>query len=187
MRHDGVSRARREEATVTVLEAESAVDKFDAPLYTLAEASRFLGLSESTFRNWSRGYHSVIQGREVTGKPVITAVGKLGQRGPAIPFLGLAEGYALAAIRRTGVPLQRIRPALERLNTEMGVEHALASEKLVTDGAEVLFDYAAKAGGTKRRRCASSSSCATDSESSPKWPRATCTASCSAPTGSPPR
>jgi hypothetical protein len=95
---------------VTVLEAESAVDKFDAPLYTQAEASRFLGLSESTFRNWSRGCHSVIRGREVIGKPVITAVGKLGQRGPAIPFIGLAEGYALAAMRRTGVPLQRIRP-----------------------------------------------------------------------------
>jgi hypothetical protein len=36
---------------VTVLEAEAAVDKFDAPLYTQAEASRSLGLSESTFRN----------------------------------------------------------------------------------------------------------------------------------------
>jgi hypothetical protein len=64
---------------VTVLEDESTVDKFDAPLYTQAEASRFLGLCESTFRNWSRGYHSVIQGREVTGQPLITAVGKLGQ------------------------------------------------------------------------------------------------------------
>lgn len=96
---------------MTVLEVESAVDKFDAPLYTQAEASRYLGLSESTFRNWSRGYYAVIQGREVSGRPVITAVGKAGQRGPAIPFIGLAEGYALAAIRKAGVPLQRIRPS----------------------------------------------------------------------------
>jgi len=132
---------------VSVLEAESAVDKFGAPLYTQAEASRFLGLAESTFRNWSRGYRSVVGGREVSGKPVLTAIGKPGQRGPAIPFIGLAEGYALAALRRTGVPLQRIRPALERLDAEMGVEHALASAKLFTDGAEVLFDYADRAGG----------------------------------------
>lgn len=132
---------------MTVLEAESAVDKFGAPLYTQAEASRFLGLSESTFRNWSRGYRSVIRGREVAGRPVVTAFGKPGQRGPAIPFIGLAEGYALAAIRRAGVPLQRVRPALERLNTEMGVGHALASEKLYTDGAEVLFDYAGRTRG----------------------------------------
>ncbi len=53
---------------MTVLEAGSAVDKFDAPLRTQAEASRFLGLSQSTFRNWSRGYHSVIEGREVAGR-----------------------------------------------------------------------------------------------------------------------
>lgn len=132
---------------MTVLEVESAVDKFDTPLYTQAEASRYLGLSESTVRNWSRGYHAVIKGREVNGLPVITAVGKGGQRGPAIPFIGLAEGYALAAIRKAGVPLQRIRPSLERLNQEMGVQHALASEKLFADGAEVLFDYADKAGG----------------------------------------
>jgi len=132
---------------VTVLETEAAVDKFDVPLYTQAEASRFLGLSESTFRNWARGYHSVVRGREVTGAPILTTLSKHGPRGPNIPFVGLAEGYALAAIRRSGVPLQRIRPALEQLDTEFGIKHALASEKLFTDGAEVLFDYAEKTGG----------------------------------------
>jgi hypothetical protein len=131
---------------VAVLEAEAAVDKFDAPLYTQAEAARFLGQSPSTFRNWARGYHSVTRGRDVRGAPVLTALGKPRLRGPNIPFIGLAEGYALSAIRATGVPLQRIRPALERLDQEMGLKHALASQKLFTDGAEVLFDYAAKAG-----------------------------------------
>lgn len=132
---------------MTVLDAEAAVDKFGAPLYTLAEASRFLGLSESTFRNWARGYRSTVRGREVTGAPVLTAIGEPGHRGPNIPFVGLAEGYALAAIRNSGVPLQRIRPALAQLNVEFGLEHALASMKLYTDGAEVLFDYAEKTGG----------------------------------------
>lgn len=37
---------------MTLLQAEAAVDKFDAPLYTQAEAARFLGQSVSTFRNW---------------------------------------------------------------------------------------------------------------------------------------
>jgi uncharacterized protein (DUF433 family) len=48
----------------------------------------------------------------------------------------------LAAIRRSGVPLQRIRPALDVLAKEIGVTHALASRRLFTDGAEVLFDFA---------------------------------------------
>lgn len=134
---------------MTVLDAEAAVDKFNAPLYTQAEASRFLGLPESTFRNWARGYHSIVRGREVMGAPILTALSN-GHRGASIPFVGLAEGYALTAIRRSGVPLQRIRPALEQLNTEFGLTHALASKKLYTDGAEVLFDYAERTGGDER-------------------------------------
>ena len=127
---------------MTVLDTRAAVNKFDAPLYTQAEAARFLALSETTFRNWARGYHTVVDGREVVGAPILSTVPRAGQRGPNIPFVGLAEGYALSAIRKTGVPLQRIRPALDRLNDEFGLAHALASRKLFTDGAEVLFDYA---------------------------------------------
>jgi uncharacterized protein (DUF433 family) len=44
-------------------------------------------------------------------------------------------------MRRAGVPLQRIRPALARLDEELGLQHALASRRLYTDGAEVLYDY----------------------------------------------
>ncbi|MBM6399834.1 hypothetical protein [Phycicoccus sonneratiae] len=130
---------------MTAVADEVVIDKFTAPLYTQAEASRYLGLSESTFRNWARGYTVHTPQRTVVGDPVITSVERVTTRGPAIPFVGLAEGYALAAIRRTGVPLQRIRPALERLSQEMGVRHALASHQLFTDGAEVLFDYASHA------------------------------------------
>jgi uncharacterized protein (DUF433 family) len=48
----------------------------------------------------------------------------------------------LAAVRRSGVPLQRVRPALEVLSKDLGVDHALASRRLYSDGAEILFDYA---------------------------------------------
>jgi hypothetical protein len=54
-----------------------------------------------------------------------------------MPFIGLAEAYALAAFRHAGVPMQRIRPAIDVLARELGVEYALASRRLYTDGAEV--------------------------------------------------
>jgi uncharacterized protein (DUF433 family) len=75
----------------------------------------------------------------VRGSALLTSVpgGRL-----TIPFVGLAEGMVLTAFRETGLPLQRIRPALERLQAEVGLEHALASRHLYTDGAELLFDYA---------------------------------------------
>lgn len=59
-----------------------------------------------------------------------------------MPFVGFAEAYVLATFRRARVPMQRIRPAVEVLSREIGIEHALASRNLYTDGAEVLFDYA---------------------------------------------
>jgi uncharacterized protein (DUF433 family) len=66
----------------------------------------------------------------------------IGQRDPSIPFVGLTEALVLAAVRRSGVAMQRVRPALEALQREIGLDHALASRKLYTDGAELLFDFA---------------------------------------------
>jgi uncharacterized protein (DUF433 family) len=67
-------------------------------------------------------------------------------RQATVPFIGFAEAFVLSSFRRAGVPLQRIRPAVEVLEKEIGVAHALASKRLYTDGAEVLFDYANKSG-----------------------------------------
>lgn len=47
----------------------------------------------------------------------------------------------LAAFRRAGVPLQRIRPALDALREDIGIDHALASKRLYTDGAEIIYDF----------------------------------------------
>lgn len=38
--------------------------------------------------------------------------------------------------------MQRIRPAVARLSAEVGLEHALASQRVFTDGAELIYDYA---------------------------------------------
>jgi uncharacterized protein (DUF433 family) len=90
----------------------------------------------------------------VTGAPVVTAIRSARAGAATIPFVGLAEGLVLAAIRRTGVPLQRIRPALARLQDELGLEHVLASHALYTDGAEVIYDFAEQAGDTPEAHCA---------------------------------
>jgi uncharacterized protein (DUF433 family) len=73
--------------------------------------------------------------------PLITTAEPPTPRGPTIPFVGLTEAYVLAAFRSAGVPMQRIRPAVRRLEEQMGLRQALASERLKTDGAEVLWDY----------------------------------------------
>jgi uncharacterized protein (DUF433 family) len=63
---------------------------------------------------------------------------------PSVPFVGLAEGMVVAAFRRAGVSMQHIRRAVAVLRREFGLPHALASRRLYTDGASVLFDYASR-------------------------------------------
>jgi uncharacterized protein (DUF433 family) len=127
-----------------LLDATGVPDRFTAPLYTLAEASQFLGVTNSTFSSWARGYRKHrTAAADVVGAPILTTVARApGARGPMVPFVGLAEGLVLAGMRRAGVPLQRIRPALTELERQFSVANALASQRLYTDGAEVLYDFA---------------------------------------------
>lgn len=129
-----------------------APDRFIAPLYTVAEGARYLGVPQSTLSAWSHGYTNRRVGRvDTMGRPILTTVSRIASnRGPVIPFIGLAEGLVLTAMRQGGVPLQRVRPALARLDEEVGLQHALASKRLYTDGVEVLYDYAREG---RRRRC----------------------------------
>lgn len=126
------------EATITKRDI-----RFDEPLYTIAEAARVIEVPPSTLASWTQGYVRDRPDRPaVIGEAVVTAFPAEG-RAPSIPFVGLAEAMVLAAVRRSGVPMQRVRPALARLERELGISHALASRKLYTDGAELLFDFSA--------------------------------------------
>lgn len=125
------------------------VDRFAALLYGIGEAAGYLSVPSSTLTNWAYGYERRRAGaRDVQARPIITAVRPRRPNEPAVPFIGLAEAYALAAFRHAGVPMQRIRPAIDALAHELGLAHALASRRLYTDGAEVLYDYARHAGDT---------------------------------------
>ncbi len=103
-------------------------------IFTLRETSGYLGVPKSTIHEWAR---------PADGTPLISVFPPHG-REATVPFVGFAEAYVLSAFRRAGVPLQRIRPAVEVLTREIGLAHALASEHLYTDGAEVLFDFASE-------------------------------------------
>jgi uncharacterized protein (DUF433 family) len=131
------------------------VDRFSTPLYSLREAAAYLGVPESTFGTWAKGYIWHSKGRrDVRAAPVVTALPDTRRGVAVVPFVGLAEGLVLAAIRRTGVPLRRIRPALEQLEKTLGIKHALASKALYSDGAEVLYDFADRRGDSPEARSA---------------------------------
>jgi hypothetical protein len=159
------------------------------PLYHKAEAARIIRVPANTLRNWAsppsfpwadgrRDQRAIeVRGADsgqfsdgervvVHHQGLITAAQAPTPRGPTIPFVGLAEAYVLASFRQAGVPMQRIRPAIRRLEAEMGLIQALASERLRTDGAEVLWDYGAAHRGSGGKGCGGRSGCR------PEW--ATC-------------
>lgn len=121
--------------------------RFTRPLYTVAEASRYVGMPPSTLASWAKGYIKHFPDRpDVVQGPVITSVPATSGIGPTIPFIGLVEATVVQAFRQTGLPLQRVRRALQVLADQGELDHALASERLYTDGAQVLYDYASESG-----------------------------------------
>ncbi|MEZ0493296.1 DUF433 domain-containing protein [Kineococcus sp. TBRC 1896] len=118
-------------------------ERFTVPLYSVAEAARHLDrMPASTLSTWVDGYVRGQHG-QYRGEPLVTAFTPKRRGYPRLPFVGLAEAYALNAFRKAGVPLQRIRASLDALVAERG-PHALASEHLITDGAEVLWHVQAE-------------------------------------------
>ena len=124
------------------------------PLYSVTAAARHIGVARSTFDTWVSGYERRRSAeRSTKAPPILTAVDA--PRGePRIPFIGLAEGFVLAAFKEAGVSLQRIRPAVDVLRDGIGIEHALASRALYTDGLEVLYDYAERQGDSPEEKSA---------------------------------
>ena len=113
--------------------------RYVTPLFTKAQAADLIGVPRQTFRNWAVGYtYTRMDGLSRLAEPLVTTAGV---HGPTVPFVGLAEAYLLAAFRSAGVPMRRIRPGVLWLKQNIGLEQALASERLKTDGAEVLWDF----------------------------------------------
>ena len=126
--------------------------RFDRRLYSAANVARYVGMHPSTLATWAYGYRRRPAGQlPVRQGPVITAFEPLKGDSRRIPFVGLVEATVVQAFRCTGLPMQRIRKALEVLSDQGELEYALAGKKLYTDGAQVLYDYARNEGDRQLR------------------------------------
>lgn len=112
--------------------------KFTEPLYTVTEASMYLGLPPKTLWYWVHGRGE--------SEPLIGGAARSRRGEPAVSFIGLSEGMVLRAFRKAGLTMQYIRKALRALQedaTNAGIDarYALASQRLYKHGARVLVDY----------------------------------------------
>jgi uncharacterized protein (DUF433 family) len=109
------------------------------PIYGQNEAAHIIKAPVTSFGRWAHGHRFQQRqaGEQGWTPPILTGV-KSG-RGYTVPFNALAEGFIIESFRQVGLPMARIRPAIEVLRQEIGLENALLSERLQTDGAEILF------------------------------------------------
>lgn len=114
--------------------------RFTTPIFSLHEAASFVQTSASTLGRWVHGYSFKQRHAGGTGHTPPLVRGVAPGKGPTVSFDAFAETYIIEAFRRTGLPMARIRPAVEAIRAQFGLEEALLSERLKTDGAEILFE-----------------------------------------------
>ena len=77
-----------------------SVDRFATSLYGIREAAGYLSVPPSTLTTWAYGCeHRRAGAGDFKAKPIITAARPERPEDAAVPFIGLAEAYALAAFR----------------------------------------------------------------------------------------
>ncbi|MBK6375753.1 MAG: DUF433 domain-containing protein [Dokdonella sp.] len=117
----------------------AAADIRNLPLYSPAEAARFLHLPASTVRAWAfgQGYKSK-DGAARRFEPVIETADPDARR---LSFVNLVELLVLAAIRKEHeVELKQVRSAIEYLRKKFPSKHPLADNDFQTDGIDLFVE-----------------------------------------------
>lgn len=109
------------------------VDLLEKPVYGLGQVNHLLGLPGGTARRWIDGYtrggksYPPVIREESTGHDTVT-------------WGEFVETRLLSEYRGAGVPLIRMRPAIEKLREELNTKYPLASAKtwLQVEGRELV-------------------------------------------------
>jgi uncharacterized protein (DUF433 family) len=104
------------------------LDLLDRPVYGMGQVDRVLGLNQGTARRWIDGY-------ERAGRRYEPVVRQASTGNDLVTWGEFIETRLLSEFRDAGVPIFRMRPAVERLRDELGTAYPLASAQVWLDVA----------------------------------------------------
>ena len=108
------------------------------PAYPFVEAAHYLNLPLTTLRAWCVGTTYGSKNEKRRFEPVIVLDG---ERHEGLSFLNLVEAHVLVAIRRHhGIPLPKVREALQYVSKELQIDRPLAHALFQTDGVDLLVE-----------------------------------------------
>lgn len=115
------------------------VDLLERPVYSLVQVDRLLALHPGTARRWLEGYERLGK----TYPPVV----RLQPSGSEIVTWGeFVETRLLSEYRDKGVPMVRMRPAIELLRERFETKYPLATARPYAGGQELLLQIQEKVG-----------------------------------------
>jgi uncharacterized protein (DUF433 family) len=108
-------------------------DLLDRPLYGVAQVDRLLALTPGTARRWIDGY--------VRGPKQYPPVVRVERTGEEVVTWGeFVETRLLAEYRSAGVPLIRMRPAIDRLRDQFHPKYPLAFARPYVAGRDLVLE-----------------------------------------------
>lgn len=112
----------------------NVIDLLPRPVYGLSQVDALLGLRPGTARRWIDGY-------ERAGRSYLPVVREVSTGDEAVTWGEFVETRLLAQYRDAGVPLIRMRPAIDVLREQLQTRYPLASSRtwLDVDGRELVW------------------------------------------------
>lgn len=108
------------------------------PLYPVVNAAQYLQMPLSTLKSWLRGRDYDAKNGKQFSQPLIQ------RPNPALAqlsFTNLVEAHVLRVIRQKhNIRLDKIRTALDYLESELKVPHPLARSEFKTDGVDLFIE-----------------------------------------------
>jgi uncharacterized protein (DUF433 family) len=104
-------------------------ERLTVPAYRVTEAARYARTTKETIGNWQR-----VRGTRPG------AISKRAER-EGLSYLQLIEVGVVAAMRKSGVTLKKIREAREYLRREFRNDYPFAHYRFKTDGKVLFMDY----------------------------------------------
>jgi uncharacterized protein (DUF433 family) len=116
-----------------------AVPPEQVPAYSPREVAGFLQLPSATVRSWVLG--TTYRGRDGERWPFPAVIRIADKSGRRLSFENLIEVHVLSSLRRQHkVRLDAVRRAVRYLRRELGTEHPLAEQEMLTDGVDIFID-----------------------------------------------
>ena len=124
---------------VNLLKLDWEAKVHQLPVYTVAEASRYLHIPVPTLNSWLRGRaYTTVSGKKEFASLIDRPNPSLSQ----LSFTNLIEAHVLRVIREVHqIPLKNVRVALDYMADRLNTPHPLVTKAFKTDGVSLFLDH----------------------------------------------